>query len=922
MAEFNPRTQDALAPPAYVGASEGIRGSENNGASILVEGLAKALDSGVKAVDAGVQEDIKTDVENNFDQINAEFGVDSATELQQDFDKSGPDNGGAGKPGRPVPAAITDAADNIKSLDAAFKSGAIKESYYWARMNSMVRQMRGKYPGYRSEIDQIVSDVTGSRPANQLRDSLFNEWGKEDPSAKAEREFRDAAEKAGNMPLDYYTRAQSGNPYSDAELHAYVGTKTAKASAISDQRNQMAFSVDQKNLVHDDAVKNFRTEVSSNVTAALNNVSMGAGSTYKKIMDQIQTYQGQIAKGGQITPDQQQELRQLVNQLDFTLRTQAQETAQQSWDGKDPSKSYNTQLTTDELKQATEDAMRPVTLIKDALAGDNWGMLGAVSTWLEANKNANTADALKNVPVLNVLQGFQTAAGPEVAGVYLSLLPAKDFAALTNQMLQYNVAKAHITGAPGTPPPNASQDFSDAAKSGVKDIGDGTVKYWQNLVGAYAKGDITQGNIAKDVQYLFGPANFNIFAKMDDASKVNYFSQVASPEISKQMLSLKENGDTASYNLYKQWTLNSFQALSRSALADLDKYNVDKLQMQVAFNPQSSQFVLVQNPNYNKFPEGIDPASIATFNEDRLTAVQGQLDKVNAMLRTVAPIVEDDGQSVSSVIPQLFGQFKPAAVDAKTGQANLAQEVINAVQSAADKEAGTGSPDDRGKQPVNYWETNLPFQPQFQEPVETQGNNQGDEQAPIRDVIGQAEAPNGYDTVFAGKKFDVVPTSATVADVRAAQDSLVARGSESSAVGKYQIIRSTMDDLIAKGVIAPTDKFDQATQDKAATYLIKQAGYDQWKAGKLTQDQFADNLANVWAGLPLASGRSAYAGVGSNNATVPRSKVTAALDAVAAGKIDDLSEDDLIAISAPEHFDTLDLSGKLDVLERRFGGPR
>jgi hypothetical protein len=96
------------------------------------------------------------------------------------------------------------------------------------------------------------------------------------------------------------------------------------------------------------------------------------------------------------------------------------------------------------------------------------------------------------------------------------------------------------------------------------------------------------------------------------------------------------------------------------------------------------------------------------------------------------------------------------------------------------------------------------------------------------------------------------------------------RGHESTAVGKYQIIQGTLQGLLKRGVVSPDEKFNASTQDKLATALMQGRGLDQYKAGKIPADAFADSLAKEWASLPTASGRSYYAGTGSNKSLVGR----------------------------------------------------
>jgi hypothetical protein len=110
----------------------------------------------------------------------------------------------------------------------------------------------------------------------------------------------------------------------------------------------------------------------------------------------------------------------------------------------------------------------------------------------------------------------------------------------------------------------------------------------------------------------------------------------------------------------------------------------------------------------------------------------------------------------------------------------------------------------------------------------------------------------------------------TVAQVLEYQSGMRAKGHESTAVGKYQIIQGTLRGLLERGVVSSDATFNASTQDKLAVALMQGRGLDKYKDGKIPADVFADNLAREWASLPTASGQSYYAGTGSNKSLVSR----------------------------------------------------
>lgn len=131
--------------------------------------------------------------------------------------------------------------------------------------------------------------------------------------------------------------------------------------------------------------------------------------------------------------------------------------------------------------------------------------------------------------------------------------------------------------------------------------------------------------------------------------------------------------------------------------------------------------------------------------------------------------------------------------------------------------------------------------------------------------IGEKEAPQGYNTVFGGGQEKL--TSMTLDDVLRLQKQT--KG-ESSAVGKYQFISKTLSELKGKLGLSGKEKFSPELQDKLALELLERRGLSDFKEGRLGVEEFANNLSQEWASLPVVSGekkgKSFYEGVGSNRA--------------------------------------------------------
>ncbi len=162
----------------------------------------------------------------------------------------------------------------------------------------------------------------------------------------------------------------------------------------------------------------------------------------------------------------------------------------------------------------------------------------------------------------------------------------------------------------------------------------------------------------------------------------------------------------------------------------------------------------------------------------------------------------------------------------------------------------------------------------------------------LLDFIGDIEAPRGYDVIYGNNqnKLPTPITKMTIGELIDAQSSFTKRF-KSSASGRYQFMRATLQDLSRELGLRGTQIFDANLQDRLAFHLLKRRGYDDYVSGKISRAEFGKRLAQEWASLPvltavkgahrdLKRGQSYYAGDALNKSLVSPEKVEAVLDRV------------------------------------------
>ena len=156
---------------------------------------------------------------------------------------------------------------------------------------------------------------------------------------------------------------------------------------------------------------------------------------------------------------------------------------------------------------------------------------------------------------------------------------------------------------------------------------------------------------------------------------------------------------------------------------------------------------------------------------------------------------------------------------------------------------------------------------------------------PLLQLIAQVESKNNYNAYFGNPHNTSTQfTSMSITQVIAWQEDYLKQGSPSDAVGRYQILSTTLRGLVSQLGIDPSTNFDEATQDKLAIALLERRGSKRYVNHQLTREEFAANLAKEWAALPKVIGPkpelSYYDSDGLNKSLIEIDQVLRAIDPI------------------------------------------
>lgn len=126
---------------------------------------------------------------------------------------------------------------------------------------------------------------------------------------------------------------------------------------------------------------------------------------------------------------------------------------------------------------------------------------------------------------------------------------------------------------------------------------------------------------------------------------------------------------------------------------------------------------------------------------------------------------------------------------------------------------------------------------------------------------------SGYDVALANGAYGGGPnekpiSQMTLGEVKALQRRMLdhpANGWNSSAVGKYQIVGTTLRGLQKEMNLPDSTVFSPEIQDQMGMRLLERRGLNKFQNGTMSATQFQNNIAKEWASFARAdTGRSAY----------------------------------------------------------------
>lgn len=541
-----------------------------------------------------------------------------------------------------TPEGLTRGMERMTTATAAKAQGRISDTTYYTLLDTTARTLKSKYPGHIDSIDREMQKATGVNPANALMRSLEQEA--RDAIKPKQNEFEKSYQQAKQtltLPADFFDPGRreyySSNPnefdkqvYKNMQHKATVGRGNA---AVAD-------SLERRQSTAEGATAVAADEVGKLYTDAVTRVERQLGGSYKETLEAVKTG---MVDGKPATPEQKQALVASLDALEADLSAKAKSLVETKKVVKD--KTYK------DLGVDPEKALQPlrdrIKIYKDAILNRNYGIVGIDLTSREADSLSKTWIA--KYPINGTLTTLSTALPPDAVTAAVnssSKLPSPEAtavshgatAAILNGSSSLGGLQKEIFGASGLTPAEAAAATRDVIQTAHRNIADLTVPIESRLKTAQAL-------------YTKNPDYLKQIRTTDDKGKpsndqLKTFQVMVSPKVTKDLWDLSLQGQDPIYKAYAGWATQQFSTLFREQIQTMPQLNGTSAGLTIKWDPKSTQFYTVANPDTAKFAGPSLPM-------DR-KRILDQVSNMNEKLRPLSNVYAITGDDPNRWINNIF----------------------------------------------------------------------------------------------------------------------------------------------------------------------------------------------------------------------------------------------------------------------------
>lgn len=660
--------------PSYLSYAQGTSKPEpNKSMEALFSGIGNTLDIGVTGADTAIKLDIEKQVDQGVNRIRDKFGVAEATKLAgantpptsargdnslsilgQDV-PGGVNVGDAGKTAKGAPAGIAKIGTQIADTNEAYNGGFLSNSYYYAQLNSYVKQLRAQYPGYEKEIDTMIAEKVGTTPANALRKSVLDDL---DAAARAkqnasshDQNFIDS--HAQYLGGDQYQQLQKGQlSIQDAKLQ--IVNRLGQEHNIKTARDGLAFSKDKEADIEHRAGQVATNHADTYVAQAIADMTRTQG--VQQVLDKWAENPASV--GPKDVESANTALR--------NLRLSTQQGLGMIFSGRDPKtgeslldangNSYNTYLK-EKADGIQKNAMGQIDAMEQALNKGEYSVVKSFANRAKTMEDAATARVLEKFPVLQNWAAISKISGPNAnlvlqsSGVNLTGLTSA-----LNDAFKLNAAAPQgslgsATGSSSSFKVDLDKALPSLSPTDQKNL---TTTASQDMMKIITEGaDKNPRQAASTANYFFGPQNLGFLNRFSKNSWPQVYNDHTNTGVTEAVEKLSKTDPSLTIK-YQKWSVDAFGTVFQQSAQNLQEAIKANLKYTVDFDPKSNVFFATPNDAV----KGTNPQISTQFLRNSggvAPEINRQIQTMNAAVRNLVPIIEMGGtHAAKDVLPEIF----------------------------------------------------------------------------------------------------------------------------------------------------------------------------------------------------------------------------------------------------------------------------
>lgn len=637
MAEFNPQLPDPSNPDrdkGYIGYSEGYRPVpvqeaptpkqfstyadrsaeyKAKGKSDFLGSVGKLFGAAVEATDYVVKSYIENTLTDQTNAIKDEYGVGDMAIQNTDISQT---------PG-PTPEQLGQSQKNLEGLTAAYQAGRLPESQYWARLESAVRQMKTRFPGYRSEIDSMISKLTGATPANVLlklmRDEAEATQRSTNEEYKNSREYTEALVNSGEWNIIFPGRDPGSVSYQDMLIG--VSRYREKDARYTRQAAEHKALQDESELNTQLATDQFIEDSVSDIFPKARDAAL-VQAGFKGGWTEYQQFLSNLAANP--TPEGQDRAVKAFSAIKIATQNAIYEHKARFYSGKGDSPT----LTDEDANKAINTVNSQLKVFEDYLANKDYGTASTHARAIEFMSTEAGAKVMQSNEYLRLVVGVEKTLGKDYATKLAE--NGENFSKVEEFFAHANAYKI-LNGEGGF-----TKLLTDAQSKKINITGKEFTQVMDETLTAITSDSTTPEQKAAAARNIFSKENRDLIGSLSDASvngdptlPATVYAKYTAPEVRDAMLGLREK-DPQAFAMYKNFVTQSFEVVFKQDVDNLNEIIQKNDNLDVNYDPKSDVL------SVNVFPSG--PKSYEESVQQK--NVEVAVEAFNTKLAMIKPIFE------------------------------------------------------------------------------------------------------------------------------------------------------------------------------------------------------------------------------------------------------------------------------------------